>query len=251
MSETVITARNRTVLAPTGTRLYAIGDIHGRKDCLDQLLATIAQDAQRSRAVRQVVVFLGDYIDRGPDARGVVDTLLAGPPPTPAWERFEWICLRGNHEDAMLRFLDGTGDAPVWLANGGLATIESYLGDDRLGFTDLDTLKSALLHSVPASHLAFLKDLPLCHVEGDYYFVHAGVRPGISLDEQDPADQLWIRSAFLGSQADHGKLVVHGHTIVRTPDVRRNRIALDTGAFYTGRLSALVAEGASRSFLST
>lgn len=251
MSEISISGRNRTVLVPRGTRLYAVGDIHGRKDCLDVMLTIIARDARSSRAARKLVVFLGDYIDRGPDSREVVETLQAGPPSSPEWDDFSWICLRGNHEDAMVQFLDNVAKGPIWLVNGALPTIESYLGDDRLGFIDLDELQAALRRSVPPHHLDFLTGLPISHVEGGYYFVHAGVRPGVALDAQNPTDQLWIRAPFLSSSADYGKVVVHGHTIVRAPDVRANRIGLDTGAFSTGRLTAMVAEGAERSFLST
>jgi serine/threonine protein phosphatase 1 len=132
-----------------------------------------------------------------------------------------------------------------------LATIRSYVRDERLPSHDFDALQLALRRAMPPAHESFLAEAPYWHVEGDYFLVHAGVRPGIPLEVQDPYDLLWIRGEFIASSADFGKIVVHGHTIVRSPDVRRNRIGIDTGAFFTGRLTALVAEGARRGFLST
>jgi serine/threonine protein phosphatase 1 len=251
MSESAIFDLKRTVLAPVGTRLYAVGDLHGRKDLLDRMLTLILADARGSQAGRRVIVFLGDYVDRGPQSRQVVDTLVAGPPASPQWAGFRWVCLKGNHEDAMLGFLDDIESGPRWFANGGLATIESYVGDLSIDRLQLPGLQALLQASLPPSHRAFLEGLPLHHCEGDYLFVHAGLRPGVPLEAQEPNDLLWIRGEFLTSPADHGKLVVHGHTITRTPELRRNRIGIDTGAFYTGRLTCLVAEGAKRKFLST
>ncbi len=211
----------------------------------------IVADARKSQAERRLIVFLGDYIDRGPEAPGVIDILRAGPPPTAEWRGFRWICLKGNHEEALLRFLDGVEGAGPWLSNGGRATIEGYAAGESFDLQDHRALQALLLRRIPASHRAFLADLPLTHSEGGYFFVHAGVRPGIALAEQDRGDLLWIRGAFLDSSCPYGKVVVHGHSIVRTPDVRPNRIGIDTGAYYTGRLTALVAEGKSRGFLST
>lgn len=239
------------VSVPEGTRLYAVGDIHGRKDLLDRLLHLIRCDAEGTASQRRLVVFLGDYIDRGPQAREVVATLAAGPADDPRWSGFHWICLRGNHEDAMLRFLDDVSVGPSWLGNGGLATIQSYSDGSELRSRDFGDLQALLSRCLPAAHRAFLAALPCCHVEGDYFFVHAGVRPGVPLDSQDRQDLLWIRDAFTTASSDHGKMVVHGHSITRGPDVRHNRIGIDTGAFFSGRLTALVAEGASCRFLST
>ena len=241
----------RTLLAPAGTRVYAVGDIHGRKDLLDRLLAMILRDSQRSRAGRRLIVFLGDYVDRGPQSKAVVETLLAGPPPVPHWAGFRWLCLKGNHEHAMLRFLDDLSIGRAWLANGGLATIEDYAGEDRLDEADLAELQALLRRHLPEGHATFLAGLPLSHVEGDYLFVHAGIRPGVPWDLQQPNDLMWIRSEFLSSSADHGKMVVHGHSIVKAPESRRNRIGIDTGAFASGHLTALVLEGAERRFLTT
>ncbi len=241
----------RTVLAPAGARVYAVGDIHGRKDLLDRLLGMILRDAQRSRAGRRLIVFLGDYVDRGGQSRAVVETLLAGPPSTPQWAGFRWLCLKGNHEEAMLRFLDDLSIGPAWLANGGLETVEDYAGERGLDDSDLVGLQVRLRRSLPSRHAEFLAQLPLTHVEGDYLFVHAGIRPGVPWDAQNPRDLMWIRGDFLSSNADHGKMVVHGHSIAKIPESRRNRIGIDTGAYASGRLTALVVEGATRSFLST
>jgi serine/threonine protein phosphatase 1 len=239
-----------------GRRIYAVGDIHGRVDLLDRLLVRIGTDAakQGRSDLRKVVVFLGDLIDRGPNSREVVERLRNGPPDHPAWAGFEWIVLRGNHESAMLDFLIDPAAGPMWLQNGGLATITSYVGrlpDPVPGPEWLVRLRQALAEAVPAAHRQFLSNLPVSHEEGDYLFVHAGVRPGVPLDRQEASDLLWIRGEFLNSRSDHGRIIVHGHTVTREPEVRDNRIGIDTGAFATGRLTALVLEGTSRGFLST
>lgn len=238
---------------PPDTRIYAIGDIHGRKDLLDHLLELIAADAARSRARRRLVVFLGDYVDRGLQSRAVIETVRAGPPSLPEWERFRWIALRGNHEDLLLRFLDDIEVGQVWLAegNGGMATLFSYIGKRIAQYRDAYSLQDAFRRSLPRPDRAFLEGLPPCHSEGDYFFVHAGVRPGVPLGLQASDDLLWIRGEFLTSNADFGKIVVHGHSISRVPQERRNRIGIDTGAFMTNHLTALVAEGDWHGFLST
>jgi serine/threonine protein phosphatase 1 len=232
-------------------RLYAVGDVHGRKDLLDRLLTAILHDAACSRAPRRLIVFLGDYVDRGPESRQVIETLRLGPPKTPQWASFRWIALRGNHEESLLRFLDDIDIGPMWLANGGLHAIHSYVGNAMPPADNLSALQAALRRALPPEHRAFLSDLPLWHAEGDYYFVHAGIRPGVALAQQSPDDQMWIRRPFLTSAADHGKIVVHGHSIAPAPDVRPNRIGIDTGAYATGHLTALVAEGADCRFLTT
>ncbi len=241
--------RGRT---PPGTRIYAVGDIHGRKDLLDRLLGLIAADSRLSAAGRKLVVFLGDYIDRGPDSRAVIETVAAGPPAGPDWLGFRWVALAGNHEAMMLRFLEDLDVAAAWFSgsNGGLSTLQSYIGELPQP-SGLKTLQAALLHALPPSHRAFLSGLPLSHEEGGYFFVHAGVRPGIPLQHQQRQDLQWIRGEFLGSNADFGKMVVHGHTITPQPEIRANRIGIDTGAFFTGRLTAMVAEGDWRGFLAT
>ncbi len=250
---------------PPGTRVYAVGDCHGGLEALRGLRQAIVADSAKSDpawpgtarpcARRQVVVYLGDYLDRGPDSRGVID-LLTGEP----LAGFESVHLLGNHELFMRRFLDGTDDASAWIINGGDATLRSYGLDaaaqgagqgtalGRAG-DDAGRLRDALTLAVPEAHRAFLDGLALSHVEGDYFFAHAGVRPGVPLAAQEADDLLWIREPFLGSTADHGKVVVHGHSVVAKAAVRPNRIGIDTGACFGGKLTALVLEGAERRFL--
>ena len=235
--------------APPETRIYAIGDIHGRADLLRTLNGLIRDDAASRRAPRSVVVYLGDYVDRGPHSREVIDLLLAAPP-----AGFEHIHLRGNHEDFMLRFLADVSVGPSWLSNGGRETLESYGVDPPGLFAGTDALElalRALAARLPAAHVEFLRSLRLLHEEGDFCFVHAGVRPGVPLEQQREQDLLWIRDEFLSSNAEFGRIVVHGHSITPVPDVRRNRIGIDTGAFRSERLTCLVLEGSEWAFLQT
>jgi serine/threonine protein phosphatase 1 len=235
---------------PGGRRIYAIADIHGHLDLLERLLDLIAADAETAPPARPVLVFLGDYIDRGPQSRGVVDRLASGPPATGPLAEAEWITLRGNHEDYLLRFLDNTRVGPSWFCNGGMDTVRSYAGSAVHGNeADMAALQMALLWAIPPVHQRFLSRLDVAHREGDYLFVHAGIRPGIPLESQDPHDLMWIRGIFLASDAPFGAMVVHGHSITTTPDIRANRIGIDTGAFCNGRLTALVLEGTERRFL--
>ncbi|MGH7008739.1 MAG: metallophosphoesterase family protein [Stellaceae bacterium] len=235
---------------PAGSRIYAIGDVHGRLDLLTRLHALITADAADAPVQRRVIVYLGDYIDRGPDSRGVVGLLLQ--PPLPG---FESIHLLGNHEDYMLQFLEHAEVGPHWCAYGGLATLASYGVRPPSGFTpyaaDFETARRALADKIPSAHLDFLRGLKLTHAEGGYLFVHAGVRPGVALSDQQAEDLLWIRDKFLNWPDDFGACVVHGHTIVETPEQHANRIAIDTGAFATGRLTALVLDGTERRFIQT
>jgi serine/threonine protein phosphatase 1 len=230
------------------TRVYAVGDIHGRLDLLREINQLIHEDAYARQAPRNVVVYLGDYVDRGPHSREVVDLLLDRPLPG-----FEHIHLMGNHEDSLLRFLADAQIGPAWLEYGGMATLHSYgvKTVDPRSTRDLLRAQDELRDKLPDRHLRFLRALAPWHVEGDYYFVHAGVRPGVALDAQVPEDFLWIRDTFLDSTADFGKIVVHGHTITDLPVVRRNRIGIDTGAFASGKLTCLVLEDESWSFLQT
>ncbi|HUK59394.1 MAG TPA: metallophosphoesterase [Stellaceae bacterium] len=234
---------------PRGTRLYAIGDIHGRDDLLAQLTLLVHEDAYRRKAPRNVVIYLGDYVDRGPDSRAVIERLLRAPLPG-----FESVHLKGNHEDFMLRFLDDIGVASGWLTYGGMETLESYgveAPSPHAPPAELLRAQEGLRRALPQEHLGFLRGLRLSHEEGDYAFVHAGVRPGVPFAAQRADDMLWIRDEFLQSQASFGRVVVHGHSITSDPDVRTNRIGIDTGAFASGRLTALVAEGTEWYFLQT
>jgi serine/threonine protein phosphatase 1 len=234
---------------PAGTRVYAIGDIHGRLDLLRAIETRIADELARNRPERSVVVYLGDYVDRGPDSRAVIDRLLDTPVPA---DRV--VHLLGNHEEAMRRFLVDRSIGSSWMGFGGLQTLASYgaspdpLLPPREWF---EQAQAALAAALPDRHRAFLDRLALSHREGDYLFVHAGIRPGVAFDCQDPEDLIWIRHEFLDSALDHGCIVVHGHSISAVPQIRANRIGIDTGAFYSGRLTALVLEGTERRFLST
>ncbi len=233
---------------PAGERVYAVGDIHGRADLLDALHQTILTDAGAAGEPARTIVYLGDYVDRGPDSRKVLDILIHGPLPG-----FQAIHLMGNHEDMMLRFLDGPA-TPLWLVNGGDATARSYgvtLPASASGPDAIEAIRAGLDVALPDGHRRFLENLRPFHIAGDYLFVHAGIRPGVPLDDQSPAELMWIRDRFLSSEDDHGYVVVHGHTITEHPEVRTNRIGIDTGAFFTDQLTCLVLTGAGRSFLTT
>jgi len=243
------TPKERTFRAPAGTRIYVVGDIHGRADLLRAIHRQILDDVERTRPDRPVVVYLGDYIDRGEQTRQVLD-ILTGQPIDIA----ERVHLLGNHEEFMLTFLKDSTVGDLWLKNGGDATMFSY----GVGFPKLPDraerfrqMRDDLIATLPDSHLAFLQNLTLTHVEGDYVFVHAGIKPGCPIDDQVADDLLWIRGEFLESRADHGKCVVHGHTITDEVETRPNRIGIDTGAYFSGRLTCLVLDGDSRSVLHT
>jgi serine/threonine protein phosphatase 1 len=232
-----------------GLRAYAVGDVHGHASLLDGMFARVARDLQeRPHAGDVLEVFLGDYVDRGPDSAGVVERLAA--PPAPGRRR---VCLRGNHEEALLDFLDDPATLPRWAAFGGLESLASYGVPTRyMGRrADPEACRDAFAARIPPHHLAFLRGLPRWHTEGDVLFVHAGIRPGIPLPEQDPEDLVWIRDAFLSHPGPHPVRVVHGHTPAERPTVLPHRINVDTGAFATGRLTCAVLEGRSARLLST
>ncbi|MDE2110392.1 MAG: serine/threonine protein phosphatase [Alphaproteobacteria bacterium] len=227
-------------------RVYAVGDVHGCLAQLSALLAKIEADASGFAGEIQPI-FLGDYVDRGPDSKGVIDRLLA------AREERDCRFIRGNHDQFMLDFLEQPALYRDWRDFGGRETLLSYgvvpplFDNDRACEQARDALRTAL----PERHLKFLNDLEYSLEIGGYYFTHAGVRPGAPLDRQKPEDLLWIRDEFLLSDADFGKIVVHGHTPMEAPVSRFNRISVDTGAYATGRLSAAVLEGTTCNFLST
>ena len=233
---------------PPGSRIYAIGDVHGRADLLERLRTAIVEDAGSHPVERKVVVYLGDYVDRGSDSRGVVDLLAKE-----ALPGFESVFLKGNHEDSMLQFLTDPAIAPAWMAYGGEATLYSYgvRPPDARRVEDILAAQKAFIAALPPEHLDFLKWLKLVHIEGGYAFVHAGFRANVPIELQDPQDMMWIRNEFLDSHADFGKVAVHGHTITEVPEIRANRIGIDTGAFATGTLTCLVLEGTERRFLAT
>lgn len=235
--------------APNGALVYVIGDVHGRLEPLADLLEMVRRDASREQAARRVLIFLGDYVDRGPQSREVIDLLLDGPAPG-----FETVFLKGNHEAWLLAFLEDASVGEHWLAGGGLATLLSYKVAAAAPVRTADALESlrkAFAAALPEKHRTFLAGLATTHVEGDYAFAHAGIRPGVPLAEQREEDLLWGSEEFIEDARDHGKVIVHGHWYASEPVVRRNRIGIDTGAFATGRLTCLVLRGATRRFLST
>jgi len=233
---------------PDGSRVYAVGDVHGRLDLLDELLGMIAEDRASSEPRRDVLIFLGDLIDRGPDSSGVVERVRSY-----RQDGVRCLTLCGNHEEVLLRLLRGDGDnIPDWLRFGGAECARSY-GIDPAELRNMRTKDAIelLRTAVPAEHQAFLQSLSdTCRI-GGYLFVHAGIRPGIALEDQSQADLRWIRAPFLDHADDFRFMVVHGHTITESVDVRSNRIGIDTGAYRSGVLTALVLEGTERRFLQT
>ncbi len=244
---------------PAGKRIYAIGDIHGRRDMLDALLERIEADIGGAGLSRETfaaggapsesepqLIFLGDYVDRGADSRGVIDRLLGLRETRPAS-----VFLKGNHEAIMLDFLGDPEDLTQWLDWGGEETLASYGVDAAAGKTPA-ALAREISDRFPAAHRAFIDSLQLYHVEGDYIFVHAGLRPGVPLKDQTEADLIWIRKRFHNAAPEErpDKVVVHGHTPESKPVDVGWRIGVDTGACYGGMLTAVVLEGTTRRFLS-
>ena len=235
----MIDLRPAPAVLPPGRRVYAVGDIHGCDDRLAALHAAIAEDLARRPVAAPLLLHIGDYVDRGPDSAGVVARLLAGSPVA----GLEMVNLMGNHERTMLDALGGERAAGTdWLVQGGREALASW-------GIDPDGPREAWAEGVPAVHLAFLRGLALRHEEGGYLFVHAGVRPGVALAAQVAEDLLRIRQPFLYSEQAFGAVVVHGHTPVKAPVVRANRIAIDTGAVFGGPLTAVVLEGETLGFL--
>ena len=235
---------------PPGVRIYAVGDIHGRLDLLTAMLERIKTDTEALPPVaRMIIIFLGDYLDRGNHSKAVIEQLIAWPLP-----RFEPVFLRGNHEATVLQFLDDLTAGPGWLAYGGVNTLLSYGVRPPVDVPPrlrLAAVQHQLRETLPPSHLAFLRQMPFYVEIGSYLFVHAGIRPGIPLEQQRKDDLLWIREDFLSSTADHGRVVVHGHTITMEAESLPNRIGVDTGAYATGRLTAAVLENDERRFIDT
>lgn len=235
---------------PPGVCIYAIGDVHGRCDLLEALQERITDDAaQLTPGTSRVVVYMGDYVDRGLESRQVIQHLIERP-----LAGFDSVHLLGNHDAWFLSFLVDPKVGPTWLRYGGDVTLHSYgvrLGtpvDDIEYFTNL---QHALRARLPASHVAFLQNLHLSYEMGDYLFVHAGIRPGIALQRQTADDLLWIREPFLSSDRALERVVVHGHTVESAPVIRHNRIGIDTGACWTGCLTCLVLEEGTQRFLQT
>jgi len=234
---------------PDGYRAYAIGDIHGRIDLLEDLLAKIETDIASRLSSENIIIFLGDLIDRGPDSAAVVERLRTYSPGDATT-----IFLSGNHEEVMLRVLAGEkgGLLTDWLKFGGAECLQSYGVDPAVVATKSEAAAlRAIKAAVPQAHADFLASFADTFRFGDYLFVHAGIRPGLGIADQAGSDLRWIREPFLEDTADHGFVVVHGHTISSKVEQRANRIGLDTGAYRTGILTALAVEGANRWFLDT
>ena len=228
-------------------RLYVIGDIHGRLDLLDQLIRKIHLDIKHAPAPDALTITLGDYIDRGPNSRGVMERLVQNPFPT------AYVALKGNHEELFENFFDDPSVGSKWRHLGGLETLHSYgvpvsplmLGK---GFAEAAV---RLRETVPETHLQFVASLRTSATSESFFLCHAGVRPGIPLDRQRTEDLLWIRGEFLTCRLNFGKRVVHGHSPTQQPEVLPNRINIDTGAYLTGRLTCVVLEGGQHRFLTS
>jgi len=234
-----------------GRLIYAVGDIHGRRDLLQLIVRKIAVDAIASGSTQQpMLVFLGDYIDRGPESAAVVSYILT----LRNLDGFDVRCLKGNHEQTLLKFLDDSTIGPTWAEHGGAATLASYgvaapnMRSDKEGWEEA---RLAFRATLPFDHLDFYRGLQLSACVGDYFFAHAGVRPGVALAQQTEQDLLWSRAEFLGEKRPFEKIIVHGHTPVETPFLGATRIAIDTGAYATGALTAVRLEGAHRAVVST
>ncbi len=225
---------------PPGQRVYAIGDVHGCINRLAALHEQIAEDIAARPAERTTLIHLGDYVDRGTDSAQVVDWLI-NKPPVPA---DVVVNLMGNHEHMMLSAVSGkdADAASLWLSNGGADSLLSWGLSRAVPASEWAT-------RIPLQHLLFLRDLAISHRVGPYLFVHAGVQPGVPLEQQSRHDMLWIREPFLTSRADHGAVIVHGHTPKREPTVLPNRIAIDTGAVVGGALTCVMLENDKLAFL--
>ena len=232
---------------PDGTRVYAIGDIHGYVEVLGKLHEKIDADLRERPIDQAVIVYLGDYIDRGPDSKGVIDHLITREIDVP---QLRPIYLLGNHEDAMFNeFMnDPKGHRQDWLHWGGVECAQSYgVNIDPVAPIDLqaEDIAAALRDALPLTHQEFYKNLSLYYIEGDYLFVHAGIRPDVPMDEQTKQDLTFTRQPFMSHEAYHPYYVVHGHTAMRNHqvDIRPNRMNLDTGLYEGGPLSCGVFEG--------
>jgi serine/threonine protein phosphatase 1 len=254
------TTQKRVVKAPEGVCIYAIGDVHGRADLLQQLIVQIRADAESLPAgTKPQIVFLGDYIDRGLKSKDVIDFLISG-----TLDDFDPVFLMGNHEEALLKFLQEATFGSQWARFGGSETLFSYglaPPNQRASLQSHEDMAAArdawsrvwneFQVRLPGDHRAFFQALRSHHIAGDYLFVHAGLRPGLSLQEQSQRDMLWIRDEFLDDPAEFPHKIVHGHTPMDTVHHDHRRIGLDTGAFLSGKLTAAKLLGTDVAFLST
>jgi serine/threonine protein phosphatase 1 len=231
-----------------GYRAYAVGDIHGRVDLLEHLLAKIHSDLQRRPAAKTLLVFVGDLVDRGPSSAQVIERLRC-------YHRdgIRPVFLLGNHEEVLLRIVHGDSSVvDSWLKFGGLQCLQSYgVTLAKIRGRSAEQVVELVQATVPREHVEFLETFADSCRFGDYLFVHAGIRPGIEVDQQSQADLRWIREPFLFDESDHGFVVVHGHTITDEVEERPNRIGIDTGAYRTGVLTAIAIEGTDRWLIDT
>lgn len=231
---------------PPASRAYAIGDVHGCLDLLEALLSKIEEDNRARGHAKTFIVLLGDLVDRGPDSCGVLERLSRYAP-----DFARPVFLMGNHEEFFLSVLDGDVDlVGNWLTYGGRELAASYgITEGWMLNASPQAIVQEVYRRVPSAHREFVRGFGDSFRFGDYLFVHAGIRPGIAIEDQVSSDMRWIREAFLEDNTDHGVVVVHGHTIVDAPEVRSNRIGIDTGAYAGGPLTALGIELGERWFL--
>ena len=241
-------SQHRPGTVPAGRRVYAVGDVHGRDDLLGELLGKIEADNAMRGPAQTTIVFLGDLIDRGPASREVVERLRTYAPPA-----IRPLFLAGNHEEVLLRIVAGHDEFIAdWLRYGGAECLASY-GVDAAPLRRMRASRAGpiIRAAIPQDHVAFLRSFADTFRIGGYLFVHAGIRPGLPLDQQSQSDLRWIRRPFLDDASDHGFIVVHGHTISAEVEEAPNRVGIDTGAYHSGVLTALAAEGDERRYLQT
>lgn len=231
---------------PPGERVYAVGDIHGRLDLFEELIRAIEADDSARDGARTTVILLGDLIDRGPDSAGVIRTARE-------WSQRQTVrIIAGNHEEMLLQSLEKPEVLRVFMRHGGRETVMSYPVDPvAYADADWDTLRDLIAAAIPAEDLMFIRGFENTIRIGDYAFVHAGIMPQVPLAAQQVGDLRWIREPFLSHDGDHGYIVVHGHTITDDVVLKPNRIGIDTGAFSSGRLTALGLEGSDRWLIET
>jgi serine/threonine protein phosphatase 1 len=237
------------VAIEAGERIYAIGDVHGRLDLLSDLLAMIRRDQHGRPEAKVRIIILCDVVDRGPSSAEIVRRLMSY---TRASDRF--VVLKGNHEQMMVEAVRGAMETmQTWLGLGGAATLRSWdVPQDTLAAKQIPVILKAARRQVSDAELRWLDERPLTYASGDYLFVHAGIRPGVPLEEQHPGNLLWIREPFLSWDGLHPAFIVHGHSARSDrPEFRASRVGIDTGAYHTGRLTALGLEGRERWLLAT
>lgn len=234
---------------PAATRVYAVGDIHGRVDLLRLIMDLIRKHLSENACSNNYLIFLGDYVDRGEHSKQTIDFILSLNAP-----RFRTVYLKGNHEALLLNFLADYRSGPPWFKNGGRETLSSYgvkLLEENEDLARIEEIQKEFKRKLPPSHLSFLKSLDLTFEVGDYVFVHAGLSPGKELKDQKEDDLLWRRRGVARAAKSLGKIIVHGHTITKKPVLRRHQINVDTGAFATDILTCAVITKQRTEFIQT